>query len=160
MKPVKKEQRELSDEQIVSILKAERSAALGSINSSDLSDQRMMALDYYMGDMTSRLPADEGRSAAVSSDVQDVVEGVLPLLLDVFVGGDKIVEFKPTGPNDEAAAEQETDVVNHVFYQDNPGFLTLHTAFKDALLQKNCFVKWWVEDDYERSREFYEGLTA
>lgn len=159
MKPVKKEQRALSDDEIVAILKAERFAALGTDTSSDLSEQRIQALDYYMGDMTSRLPAEDGQSAAVSTDVQDVVEGVLPIILDVFVSGDKVIEFKPIGPNDEAAAEQETDVVNHVFYQENDGFLTLYTAIKDALLQKNCFVKWWVEDDTDRSREAYTGLT-
>lgn len=159
MKPVKKEQRALSDEEIVAILKAERFAALGTDTSSDLSEQRIQALDYYMGDMTSRLPAEDGQSAAVSTDVQDVVEGVLPIILDVLSSGEKVVEFKARGPADEEAADQETDVVNYVFYQENPGFLTLHTAIKDALLQKNCFVKWWVEDDYDRSREHYDGLT-
>ena len=35
-----------------------------------------------------------------------------------------------------AAAEQETDYVNHVFMQHNPGFLVLYSFIKDALLSK------------------------
>lgn len=160
MREIKPEQRKkMADEEIVTILKAERSSALGTNSSSDLSQQRIQALDYYMGDMTSTLPAEEGRSAAVSTDVQDVVEGVLPILLDVFTCGENVVEFRPRGPEDEAAAAQETDVINHVFYQENDGFLTLYTAFKDALLQKNGFVKWWMEEDEERNRESFKGLT-
>lgn len=155
-KPVNKK---LSDLEIKSILQAERSAALGSSTSSDLSAQRIVALDYYMGDMSDRMPAEEGRSSAVSSDVQDVVEGLLPIILDIFVGNDKVVEFKPQKPGDEAAAEQETDYVNHVFYEQNDGFLTLYTAIKDGLLSKNCFVKWWMEEEEDRKREDYEGLT-
>src|SRR6185437_17116178 len=135
MKPVPQEQRKLKDEEIISILKAERSAALGAETSSDLSEQRIRSLDYYMGDMLDTLPADDGRSAAVSSDVQDVIEGVLPIILDVFVAGEHVVEFKPTGADDEEQAKQETDVINHVFFQENDGFLTLYTAFKDALMQ-------------------------
>jgi hypothetical protein len=143
-----------------SILQSERSAALGSSTSSDLSAQRIQALDYYLGDMNADMPAEEGLSAAVSTDVQDVVEGVLPIILDVFVSGDKVVEFKPNSAADEAAARQETDFINDVFYEQNPGFLTLYTAIKDALLQKNGFVKWWMEAEESRTRERYNGLTA
>lgn len=160
MKPVPQALRRLSDEQIIAILKTEREGSLGTNTSSDLSDQRIRALDYYMGDMWDEMPAEEGRSAAVSTDVQDVVEGVLPIILDVFTSGDKVVEFKPRGPNDEAAAAQETDAVNYVFFQENDGFLTLYTAIKDALIQKNCFVQWWMEEEEDRARERYEGLTA
>jgi hypothetical protein len=151
--------KKLSDEELKSILQAERSAALGSSTSSDLSDQRIKALDYYMGDMSGTMPNEDGLSSAVSSDVQDVIEGLLPIILDIFVSNDKVVEFKPQHPGDEAAAEQETDYVNHVFYQENDGFLTLYSAIKDGLLSKNCFVKWWMEEVEDRDREDYEGLT-
>lgn len=133
-------------------------AALGAGSSSDLSAQRIRALDYYMGDMSETMPAEDGLSKAVSTDVQDTVEGILPIILDVFISNDDVVTFNPHGPDDEAAAEQETDYVNHVFYQKNNGFLTLYNAIKDGLLSKNGFVKWWMEPEETRSRERYEGL--
>ena len=40
-------------------------------------------------------------------------------------------------------AEQATDYVNYVFWNDNPGFLNLYGAIKDALTVKTGFLKWW-----------------
>lgn len=157
MKPVNPA---LNDAKLTSILQAERTAALGaSLATSDLSEQRIKAYDYYIGDMSRYMPAPEGQSSAVSTDVQDVIEGLLPIILDAITSQDRIVEFQANSANDKAAAAQETDYVNYVFYQQNDGFLTLHNAVKDALLSKNCFVKWWMEPDEARTREKYEGLT-
>lgn len=155
MKPVN---RKLSDGEIKAILQAERANALGTNLSSDLSEQRIKAFEYYMGEMTD-MPVGDGESSAVSTDVQDVVEGVLPIIVDALTSGDKIVQFNPHGAGDEAASEQETDYINHVFYQENDGFLIMYTLVKDALLSKNSFVKWWMEDEEERTREPYKGLT-
>jgi hypothetical protein len=160
MKSVPQAQWKLSPEEIVAILKAERDNSLGSGASSDLSQQRIQSLNYYMGDMTDTMPSEDGRSGAISTDVQDVIEGVLPILLDVFIGGEKVVEFKPTSADDEAQAKQETDAINHVFMQENDGFLILYSVLKDALTQKNGFAKWWVEENEDRNRENYSGLTA
>jgi len=155
MKPMN---RRLDDGELKSILMAERQAALGSQGSSDLSEQRAKALEYYMGKMND-MPADEGESSAVSSDVQDVIEGALPIIADVLTSGSGMCEFDPASPNDEAAARQETDYVSHVIYKDNDGFLITLTAIKDILLQKNGFTKWWMEDEESRNRETYKGLT-
>jgi hypothetical protein len=54
-----------------------------------------------------------------------------------------------------AAAEQETDYVNHVFMQQNPGFLILYSFIKDALLSKVGIVKVWWEEREEEERETY-----
>jgi hypothetical protein len=67
------------------------------------------------------MPAPEGRSHAVSTDVADTIEGLMPSLMEIFRTGDEVVRFEPVGPEDVAAAEQETDYVNHVFMQVNPG---------------------------------------
>jgi hypothetical protein len=108
----------------------------------------MRALDYYMSDMDEEMPAPDGRSSVVSSDVQDTIEALLPVLLDIFVSGEHVVEFQPTGAADEDSAKEETDAVNYVFHEQNDGFLTLYQFFKDALLQKNGFIKvWWEQED-------------
>lgn len=155
MKPVK---RNIDEQKIKVILSTERSMALGSTSSSDLSEQRMRAFNYYMGDVSQDIPNEKGLSNAVSSDVQDIVDGALPILLDVLTSSNNVVEFKAEREGDEDAAAQETQYVNHVFFQENNGFLTLHNAVKDALLSKNCFVKWWMEPDEARTREKYQGL--
>src|SRR5262249_50091044 len=63
--------------------------------------------------------------------------------------------FAPVGPEDVAAAEQETDYVNHIFMQQNPGFLVLYSFIKDALLSKVGVVKVWWECRDEVERETY-----
>jgi hypothetical protein len=123
------------------LLAAEKADALSAMSASKLSDERSRALDYYLGDMTRDMPAPEGRSKAVSTDVADTIEGLMPTLMDIFCGGDEVVRFEPVGPEDVAAAEQETDYVNHVFMQRNPGFLVLYSFIKDALLSKVGIVR-------------------
>jgi hypothetical protein len=141
------------------LLAAEKADALSAMSASKLSDERSRALDYYLGDMTRDMPAPEGRSKAVSTDVADTVEGLMPTLMDIFCGGDEVVRFEPVGPEDVAAAEQETDYVNHVFMQRNPGFLVLYSFIKDALLSKVGIVKVWWEAREEFERETYLDLT-
>ena len=137
------------------LLSAERYDALSAMAASKLSDERASALNYYMGNMSKDMPAPDGRSKAVSSDVADTIEGLMPPLMDIFASGDEVVQFAPIGPEDVAAAEQETDYVNHVFMQQNPGFLVLYSFIKDALLSKVGVVKVWWECRDEVERETY-----
>jgi hypothetical protein len=141
------------------MLAAGRSNALAAVEASKLSSERSDAMDYYLGDMSKDMPAQEGRSKAVSTDVADTIEGLMPQLMDIFAGSDEVVRFEPVGPEDEEAAQQETDYVNHVFMQQNPGFMTLYSFIKDALLSKVGIVKvWWEEREIEE-RETYYDLT-
>ena len=67
------------------------------------------------------------------------------------------MRFNPVGPEDAAASDQETDYVNHVFMQKNPGFLILYSFIKDALLSKVGIVKvWWEEDERECEETYYD----
>jgi hypothetical protein len=137
------------------LLSAERYDALSAMAASKLSDERASALNYYMGDMSKDMPAPDGRSKAISSDVADTIEGLMPPLMEIFASGDEVVRFAPVGPEDVAAAEQETDYVNHVFMQQNNGFLVLYSFIKDALLSKVGVVKVWWECRAEVERETY-----
>jgi hypothetical protein len=145
--------------ELKALLDSERNDALAATRASKLSGERSDAMDYYLGDMAKDMPAPDGRSHAVSTDVADTIEGLMPSLMEIFCGGDEVVRFEPVGPNDTAAAEQETDYVNHVFMQVNPGFLILYTFIKDALLSKTGIVKVWWEDRTIEERETYYDLT-
>src|SRR3982075_1092278 len=123
-----------------------------------LASERADAMDYYLGDMSHDMPSPEGRSRAVSTDVADTIEGLMPSLMEIFVGADGVVRFEPVGPEDVTAAEQETDYVNHVFMQANPGFLILYSFIKDALLAKVGVVKVWWEERSQEERETYYDL--
>src|SRR5882672_9693196 len=110
--------------------------------SSTLGGERELALREYF-----RQPygtETDGWSSIVTSDVQDTVEWMLPDLLDIFTSSDEAVQFTPQQAKDEDGAQQATDACNYIFYRQSPnnGFVTLYTAFKDALLEKNCAVMW------------------
>lgn len=130
-------------------------------HSGKLSEQRRQAMAYYMGNPVGDLapPEVEGRSSAVSTDVADVVEWILPSLLRIFAVSAKAVEFIATKSATQQAAAQATAYCNYVFYQQNAGFQILATWFKDALLQKNGLIKVWWEDRLDEAREPYDGLT-
>lgn len=146
-------------DELSAILEAEKADALSAVNASKLSEERSRAMDYYMGDMSSDMTAPPDRSKAVSTDVLDTIEGLMPQLMDIFASGDEVVVFDAVGPEDEDAAEQETDYVNHIFMDKNPGFIILYSMIKDALLQKVGIVKSWWEESETEDEEYYEGVT-
>ena len=147
---------ELRDEDIVAKIEQQENISYG-INDSELSHERAEAIDYYLGEPFGN--EQEGRSQVVSYDVQDTIESALPQLLKVFVSGDKVVQFEPKGPEDQDAADQETDYINHIVMDKNDGFKIFYVWFKDALLSKNGYVKVYYEEQDEVEEETYEGLS-
>lgn len=154
-KSEKKKTSTLTVREVKAILDAERANSLSSDGSSKLAEDRTTAMKYYLGDMDDMKPA-EGRSKVISTDVSDVIGGLMPGLMEIFCGSDEVCRFDPVGPEDIPAAEQETVYINHVFRQRNPGYAILHAMFKDGLLQKTGTVKvWWEENESEEDETYY-----
>lgn len=146
-------------DELKALLEAEKKDALAGANATDLAAQRTDALDYYNGDMTKDMPSLPDRSKAVSTDVADTVEGLMPALIEIFTSGEEVVTFEPVGIEDEDAAQQETDYCNHVFMQQNRGFMVLYTMIKDALLSKNGVVKVYWDEKEEEDRHTYRNVS-
>lgn len=149
----------LSDDDFLRMVAEERRASVGFDSDDDVQEERAKALEYAKGKMDD-VPALANRSKAVSTDVQDAVETVLPDLVEIFTGGEDVAAFTPTGEEDEEAATQETEYLNHIVFQKNPGFLNFYSAFKDALLVKTGVWRFWWEDAEEVTEERYEGKSA
>lgn len=130
---------------LLTLVANERKAAIGFENDATLLDEREKSLEYAKGQMRD-VPALPMRSKAVSTDVNDAIETLLPDLVEIFTGTDDVVAFTPTGEEDEQAAQQETDYINHVVFHENDGFMLLYTGFKDALTVKTGVWTWWWED--------------
>jgi hypothetical protein len=150
----------ISDEQLKAITDAEIRSSIAYLGGK-LSEYRRRNEYYYLGLAKGELapPTIAGRSQAVSTDVADTVEWMLPGLLKIFAAGENAVEFAPQGPEDERAAQQATDFVNYVFHRQNPGFQILYTWFKDALIQKAGIVKVWWDKRIDETREEYDNQT-
>lgn len=146
----------MSDDELISLIEMEESNCISS-STGVLAEQRRKAMQYYYG-----LPygnEDEGRSQVVTTEVKEAVEGILPSLMEIFTASDEIVRFEPQNQDDDAVAQQATDYANYVFTRINNGFLALYCLFKDALLQKNGYVKVYWEDYEDQNKESYEDLT-
>ncbi len=147
--------KKLGETELLSAINSARDDAMAA-DESELVVDRANAMDRYFGRPYGNEV--EGRSQVVSKDLAETVDWIMPSLLRIFAGGDSVVEFNPVGPEDEAQAQQETDYVNYVVTQENSWFLVGHDWFKDALLLRNGYVKWYVED-YKRPKfEEYTGL--
>lgn len=127
-----------------------------SFAAGDSAKARETATNYYHG----KPYGDEkiGRSSIVSREVAEVVESVLPMLLEPLAAADDLASFQPQGPEDEAAAEQATEYVNWIFRRDNTAFDILYDTLKDGLLNRLGVVKvtWRVEKDADETA--FEGL--
>ena len=100
-----------------------------------------------------------GRSSVMSRDVLEAVEMVMPSLVRTFMGTESAAIFEPVGPEDEQAAEQATDYVNHVLMKQNPGFRIASSWMKSALITGSSFCKLWWEDTEKVKEESYSGLS-
>jgi hypothetical protein len=99
----------------------------------------------------------EDRSQIVLPELRDTVEWIMPQLMRMFAAG-KPCQFDAETPDDDDQAEIETEVVNHVFMKQNPGFFILHDFFKDALLLRNGYVNTYWLKERKSSVERYTGL--
>jgi hypothetical protein len=123
-----------------------------------LAPEREAAMSYYLAEPFGN--EEEGRSQVVMTEVRDTVLAMIPSLLRIFTGGDKVLEFVPKNAEDVEAAEQATDLINYIFMQENSGFRILHDAMKDALILKTGILTWYKLDDESVQYFSYSGLSA
>lgn len=145
----------MTDSEINAIVGAEEA---DSINfQSQIGKDRAKLLDYY----NCRPYGDEvdGQSQVVTSDVSDVIEGMLPSLVRVFTQGKYVARFEADNAASDDEANQKTAWANYVFMRQNDGTLILHNMMKDALLQYTGTVKVYWDESKEVTKERYAGLS-
>jgi hypothetical protein len=146
----------MTDDDLAAMVDARISDAR-QFDQSDLSDQRSRAIRYYDGQVD--IPSQEGRSSVVSSDVADVHGWILPQLVRVFTGSDKLAVYEPETPEEEGGAKQATDGINFIFMQECEGFRIVKDSMHDGLLHGNGPIKAWWEGSPEYKVETIRGLT-
>jgi hypothetical protein len=146
----------LTDDELLAQLELLERQAVGYYTG-EIAQEQGRALDFYYGKPFGT--EEEGKSSVVSSDVWDVVEGMTPAILRPFLASDDVVKFTPLGPDDEEAAQQESEYLNWVATQRNDSFTQLVAWVKTGLLQKNGVVKYWWETKQSASIERYSGIS-
>lgn len=133
-----------------------------------LAKQREENQAYYNGLQPALDAAEEdeegnspNRSTFVSTDVRDTILTVMPSLMRIFTNMDeKVADFLPNTEEQQEMSEQAYDYCNYVFYEDNPGFITLHSVIKDALTVKGGITKWWTDTDKEVQERTFQNITS
>ena len=151
---------EMSESQVVGFLGRKIWQAMND-EDGDLSDVRKENFNYYIGQEYGN--EREGYSKFVTRETLETIEWVLPSVLRVFLSGDRVVAFEPQNPDDEEAAEQETDITNYFVMRANNngegGFLSLHHWMKDALMYPNGYIKVYMEECTHTDVGTVTGLT-
>lgn len=152
---IKVEVQEAMDmDNLVGVIKSEMDDAKDFIH--QVGSERAESTEYYLGNEpegTSTL-----QSEYVSTDVRESVLFMLPSIMRTFFGTKKIVEFVPKGPEDIQLAEQQTDYINYLIREKNPGFQVLYDVFKDALVRKTGFVKVFWDNSVTATTHEYTNI--
>lgn len=149
--------KKLTEKEIVSFIGNKISAALND-ESGDVAQLRKTNFDYYNGEGYG--DERDGYSKVVTRECLETVEWASAEILPAFVASDRAVSFDPVGPEDEDAANQETDVTNHVLMKENDWYLTAYGIVKDALMYPNCYAKIWVDEVEDTEVNYHYGLSA
>jgi hypothetical protein len=129
-----------------------------------LAHQREENQNYYYGNLP--LPPGSGedeeyvnRSSIVSTDARDTVMSILPSLIRIFAASEHTVYFQPRTDASTDMADQATDYVKYVFWEDNDGFMVLHSVFKDAMSAKYGVVEVSTDNEEEVTEKTFQNIT-
>lgn len=147
----------MTEDEISALCQAEAASAI-EYERSDFLNDRVRAIEYYRGEMKD-LPYEEGRSSAVTHDVQDTIGWILPGLMRVFFSSPNLGIYEPRSMEDEPFAEQATDYVNYVVLRECDGYQVFWDVLHDSLLHANGIVKHWWENKEKVSTNVLTGLT-
>jgi hypothetical protein len=144
-------------DKLIAAIDAAEENAYGSDNDGGLAADRALLINLYIGQNVD--PAPTGRSQVVDRSVFETIQWILPSLCRIYANGSDLVSIPPLGPDDEAAAKQEAEYINHVVQDRNPWFELFNTWSTDALLTRNAYF--YAYRDTKRSTEIerYERQT-
>jgi hypothetical protein len=150
----------MTDSELISLLStAENQAAEYS---GEFSRENEKYLKAYLGEKSGDFAAIPNQSSVVSTDIADVVESDMPSLARIFLGSGDILEFQANTENEVevAEAEEKTKYVNWVIRNQPESFQTLHNWMKDAEIQKNGVVKYFIDERKEVEEVEYTGVDG
>lgn len=135
-----------------------REISLAQTDRALASQKQTKALEYYQGEMKD-VPAEAGRSSAVSRDTADVIGWVLPGIMRVYTASEHMAVAEPVGADDDDKAKEATNGINYVFWKQNDGYRIVYSATWDSLLAGNGVVKIWHDETPKVEVSFHSGLS-
>lgn len=144
-------------EELSLALQAEREGALGTEGDTLANDQvaafeRYLGLDY--GD------EQVGQSRVHTREVFETIEWMRPNIARIFTAGDKTIMVSPwvEGEDGINMAEEATDYLNYVLFQECDGLAIIDSFFFDGAVQKVGFLAATWDDEELGPPEELEGV--
>ena len=150
----------MSDSELVALLsQAEEDAATYN---GEFSADNTKFLSAYLGEKTGEFSSIPNQSSVVSTDIADVVEADMPSLARIFLGSGDVVTFQPNTESEIEIqeAEEKTKYVNWIVRSQPESFNIIHNWLKDAEIQKNGVVKYFIEEQKEVEQVEYDNVDA
>jgi len=149
---------QMTDSDLVSLLSAAENDA--AIYNGTLMSDNVKYLQGYLALKVGDFAAPADQSSVVSTDIADVVEADMPALARIFLGSGDVVSFMPNTENEAEVqeAEEKTKYVNWIIRNQPDSFMTIHNWMKDAEIQKNGVVKYFIDEQKEVEEVEYTGV--
>ena len=154
---MKNELNPMTDDELLQLLQAKTDRGENSDSTEDSHD-RQEYLNRYLGKPDGSERA--GSSQVTTREVFEVVEWAMASLMRVFASAEKPLSFDPEGPEDEDAASQETEYLNHIVLKENRAYMNIHAWAKEMLLSPVAYVKVWVDERKKVEEETHEAIHA
>jgi hypothetical protein len=119
-----------------------------------LEDERATAIDFYNGEPFG--DEEDGRSQLVTRDVAEVIDYMVISILRTLVSGDKVVEFVH---KQKDKAQEATETIQHLFMEEQNGYIVLHDWLKAGLLEKSGVAMTYPEARPPK-RRLLEGVDS
>lgn len=147
---------ELTQEEIVTLLKGEIAKAQDVADTESAENERMYKR-YRAKTMDNE---EAGRSQIVDTTVFETIEWVMPALEDIFSEENGIPEFEPQGPEDEMAAEAMTELCRYQFWRQSDAVIPFRLAMKKGLLfRPGGILKYCWEKDVSSESKRWEEVS-
>lgn len=149
-------QQEQDAEDLLTVLKRQESNSVG-YNSDNMSAEQIEGFERYIGEPY----GDEqtGRSQVTTREVFETIEWLRPDISRMFGAAGKAVEIEPWAEGTEKQAEDATDFLNQVFFEQQDGHAIVDSLYFDGAVQKLGVVGvFWQEAEMAEPEE-YEGLN-
>ncbi len=149
---------QMTERELAALLsEAENQAA---IYSGEFSRENTKYLSAYLGDKAGDFAGIDNQSSVVSTDIADVVEADMPSLARIFLGSGNVITFEPKTENEAEVqeAEDKTKYVDWVIRNQPESFQLIHNWLKDAEIQKNGVVKYFIDEQKEVDEVKFTGV--
>ncbi len=149
--------RPMEEDELIAILREEdRDAA--SFYSSELALAQAEAMKRYnaepYGDEV------EGRSGAVTHDVEDAVNWLMPHLMRLFIGQDDLITIEDIRTLDPDQLEQIAEYLTFVLFKDNSGEEIVHDFAQDGLLARIGIIRVAWEEPTPKPPKTFTNVPA